>query len=51
MLLFYLSQTLKLYSEQVGSRGNREQVRQLAGMRGLMAKPQKKLTGGMGLPF
>src|SRR5438093_1272813 len=25
-----------------GSRGNREQVRQLAGMRGLMAKPQKK---------
>ena len=24
-----------------GSRGNREQVRQLAGMRGLMAKPQK----------
>ena len=31
-----------------GSRGNREQVRQLAGMRGLMAKPQKKLTGGMG---
>ena len=31
-----------------GSRGNREQVRQLAGMRGLMAKPQKKLTGGLG---
>src|SRR5499427_1519770 len=31
-----------------GSRGNREQVRQLAGMRGLMAKPQKKLTGGVG---
>jgi DNA-directed RNA polymerase subunit beta' len=31
-----------------GSRGNREQVRQLAGMRGLMAKPQKKITGGMG---
>jgi len=31
-----------------GSRGNREQVRQLAGMRGLMAKPQKKITGGVG---
>jgi DNA-directed RNA polymerase subunit beta' len=31
-----------------GSRGNREQVRQLAGMRGLMAKPQKKITGGLG---
>jgi DNA-directed RNA polymerase subunit beta' len=31
-----------------GSRGNREQVRQLAGMRGLMAKPQKKVTGGLG---
>ena len=31
-----------------GSRGNREQVRQLAGMRGLMAKPQKKITGGIG---
>src|SRR6185369_113117 len=31
-----------------GSRGNREQIRQLAGMRGLMAKPQKKLTGGVG---
>jgi DNA-directed RNA polymerase subunit beta' len=31
-----------------GSRGNREQVRQLAGMRGLMAKPQKKLIGGLG---
>ena len=31
-----------------GSRGNREQMRQLAGMRGLMAKPQKKLTGGLG---
>ncbi|MFM8559461.1 MAG: DNA-directed RNA polymerase subunit beta', partial [bacterium] len=31
-----------------GARGNREQVRQLAGMRGLMAKPQKKLTGGIG---
>src|SRR5258706_264182 len=30
-----------------GSRGNREQIRQLAGMRGLMAKPQKKITGGL----
>ncbi len=31
-----------------GARGNRDQMRQLAGMRGLMAKPQKKLTGGIG---
>ncbi len=31
-----------------GARGSRQQVRQLAGMRGLMAKPQKKLTGGAG---
>ncbi|MFH1279295.1 MAG: DNA-directed RNA polymerase subunit beta' [Candidatus Eisenbacteria bacterium] len=31
-----------------GSRGSKEQIRQLAGMRGLMAKPQKKLTGGVG---
>ena len=31
-----------------GARGNRDQMRQLAGMRGLMAKPQKKLTGGVG---
>jgi len=31
-----------------GSRGSKEQIRQLAGMRGLMAKPQKKLTGQMG---
>ncbi len=31
-----------------GSRGSKEQIRQLAGMRGLMAKPQKKMTGGMG---
>jgi DNA-directed RNA polymerase subunit beta' len=29
-----------------GARGSREQIRQLAGMRGLMAKPQKRLTGG-----
>src|SRR3989441_13192460 len=31
-----------------GSRGSRDQIRQLAGMRGLMARPQKKLTGGIG---
>ncbi|MDR3112087.1 MAG: DNA-directed RNA polymerase subunit beta' [Elusimicrobiota bacterium] len=31
-----------------GARGSRQQVRQLAGMRGLMAKPQKKFTGGIG---
>jgi DNA-directed RNA polymerase subunit beta' len=31
-----------------GARGSRQQVRQLAGMRGLMAKPQKKLSGGQG---
>ncbi|MFH0779121.1 MAG: DNA-directed RNA polymerase subunit beta' [Candidatus Eisenbacteria bacterium] len=31
-----------------GSRGSKEQIRQLAGMRGLMAKPQKKITGGFG---
>ena len=31
-----------------GARGSREQIRQLAGMRGLMAKPQKKLTGSVG---
>ena len=31
-----------------GARGSQEQIRQLAGMRGLMAKPQKKITGGMG---
>src|ERR1043166_1603274 len=31
-----------------GSRGSRDQIRQLAGVRGLMAKPQKKLTGGIG---
>ena len=31
-----------------GARGNKEQIRQLAGMRGLMAKPQKSLTGGTG---
>ncbi|MCH9031285.1 MAG: DNA-directed RNA polymerase subunit beta', partial [candidate division Zixibacteria bacterium] len=31
-----------------GARGSREQIRQLAGMRGLMAKPQKRITGGIG---
>ncbi|MCI0530778.1 MAG: DNA-directed RNA polymerase subunit beta', partial [candidate division Zixibacteria bacterium] len=31
-----------------GARGNIDQVRQLAGMRGLMAKPQKKITGQIG---
>ena len=31
-----------------GARGSREQIRQLAGMRGLMGKPQKKMTGQMG---
>ncbi|MEE4312843.1 MAG: DNA-directed RNA polymerase subunit beta' [candidate division KSB1 bacterium] len=31
-----------------GARGSKEQIRQLAAMRGLMAKPQKKMTGGMG---
>jgi DNA-directed RNA polymerase subunit beta' len=31
-----------------GARGSRQQVRQLAGMRGLMQKPQKKLTGAVG---
>ncbi|MBU1699123.1 MAG: DNA-directed RNA polymerase subunit beta', partial [Candidatus Eisenbacteria bacterium] len=31
-----------------GARGSKEQIRQLCGMRGLMAKPQKKVTGGAG---
>jgi len=31
-----------------GARGNQQQVRQLAGMRGLMARPQKRLTGQIG---
>ena len=31
-----------------GARGSKEQIRQLCGMRGLMAKPQKKMTGGVG---
>ena len=30
------------------ARGSTEQIRQLAGMRGLMAKPQKSLSGGIG---
>jgi len=31
-----------------GARGSKEQIRQLAGMRGLMAKPQKMMTGQKG---
>ncbi len=31
-----------------GARGSKEQIRQLGGMRGLMAKPQKTLKGGSG---
>ncbi len=31
-----------------GARGSKDQIKQLAGMRGLMAKPQKKVTGGVG---
>ena len=31
-----------------GARGSRDQIRQLAGMRGLMAKPQKRITGQVG---
>ena len=31
-----------------GARGSKEQIRQLAGMRGLMAKPQKKIVGQVG---
>ncbi|NUP89478.1 MAG: DNA-directed RNA polymerase subunit beta' [Candidatus Sumerlaeia bacterium] len=31
-----------------GARGSEQQIRQLAGMRGLMQKPTKKLTGGIG---
>ncbi len=31
-----------------GARGSKEQIRQLAGMRGLMAKPQKTMTGQTG---
>ncbi|MFC2126407.1 hypothetical protein ACFLU5_16565 [Bacteroidota bacterium] len=31
-----------------GARGSREQIRQLGGMRGLMAKPQKNLMGSVG---
>ncbi len=31
-----------------GARGNKDQIRQLAGMRGLMQRPTKKLTGAVG---
>ena len=31
-----------------GARSSKEQIRQLAGMRGLMAKPQKRMTGQVG---
>ena len=31
-----------------GARGNRDQMRQLAGMRGIMARPQQKFTGARG---
>ncbi len=31
-----------------GARSSKDQVKQLAGMRGLMAKPQKKITGQIG---
>jgi DNA-directed RNA polymerase subunit beta' len=31
-----------------GARGSKMQIRQLAGMRGLMAKPQQKITGATG---
>ena len=31
-----------------GARGSQDQIKQLAGMRGLMAKPQKSMKGGMG---
>ncbi len=31
-----------------GARGSREQIRQLGGMRGLMAKPQKNVMGSVG---
>ena len=29
-----------------GARGSKDQIKQLAGMRGLMAKPQKSMKGG-----
>lgn len=31
-----------------GARGSQDQIRQLSGMRGLMTKPQRKITGGVG---
>jgi DNA-directed RNA polymerase subunit beta' len=30
------------------ARGSKDQIKQLAGMRGLMSKPQKRVTGGIG---
>ena len=39
--------SIYLMSES-GARGSRQQIRQLAGMRGLMARPQKKITGQVG---
>src|SRR5208337_2681221 len=30
------------------ARGSKDQIKQLAGMRGLMQKPQKKITGAVG---
>ena len=31
-----------------GARGSQDQIKQLAGMRGLMAKPKKSMTGSSG---
>ena len=31
-----------------GARGSKDQIKQLAGMRGLMAKPKKTMTGSTG---
>ena len=31
-----------------GSRGSQDQIKQLAGMRGLMAKPKKSMSGSAG---
>jgi DNA-directed RNA polymerase subunit beta' len=33
------------------ARGSKDQIKQLAGMRGLMQKPQKKITGAVGEIF
>ena len=52
-----LFETLKTHEEgfnaiymmaDSGARGSKEQIRQLGGMRGLMAKPQKSLVGSAG---